>query len=516
MSEQTKSAPAQAKLVPVPSVFARPHDPCETRAIPWTVTDETPTGLTSLNAREMRVPMDDSPESMGVRQHEMLHAALSPMTVEQLDMPTLAAEDGRIETLATLRGIKRKKVLTRDQIREVIHNAASDDFQLASVSVASVGAPHERIVKTALKGMGRDDVLALMTAASEAFREDESFASSERVADMIRAFAEPPPEGKGSGDGDSEDDDSEPQDGDGEGQDGSGNVGPPPPPKSGRKPLKPRKPGKGKPAMPMAHAPRPNPAKATPARTEESEPQPTPEPKQDNRADGIRAYDMPKYMRDSQERFGHEERPENNWAPDVIVETPKRSQRLVQKGRGRGKASDTGTVPKRLSRMTVDQKVFGASRNKKRGTVLLDLSGSTSYLHEITGDIIRQIPAAVVAGYWGNGDGSGTIRVMAANGKMVSDRDLIPDGALNEIDGPAVAWLAAQAAPRLWVFDGGATGKGDDPSLTRAMRREMDYHVQAARIKIIDPNNNRYGNEYGGSDDESLARLTADITATMK
>lgn len=525
--------PKQNKNAPVPAVFARKSDPCDMRAIPWTITDETPTGLTALNIREMRVPMDDAPESMGVRQHEMLHVALSPITADQLDMATLAAEDGRIESLATFKGIKRNKVLDRDQIRETVDGSLSDPFNAACIAVAVVGSPQERIARTALKNKGRDDLLALMDAAGAAYREDESFTSTERVAGMIRDYAEPPPPNGGDGqdgepqEGKPQDGDGEPQDGDGEGQEGKGDIGPPKPaqaPTEPRKPPRKPKPGSGKGFM--AHAPRPSPVRAPSA--SRAPRKRIPESKEGNRKDGIKPVDVAEYAKNAPKEFGYADTEDARWA-EPRIETPARTVRLEKhKGRGKGKASDMGVVPRRMGRMTVDQKVFSSSRHRPRGTVLLDLSGSTSYLREITEDVIRAIPAAIVAGYWGESGSSyddgdtarGVIRILAANGKMVGPEDMTPTGSANEIDGPAVAWLAAQQSPRIWLFDGGATTAGDryigdpDDNPNNPFWREINAHVYAGRIKIIDPN--QIANECQESGKDQTEELVNAVIKVMR
>lgn len=458
-------------IKPVPAVFTRASDPACVRAKDWTFKekdDEGNTGLTSLSDREMFVPMDDSPEALGVRQHEMLHVAMSPIPTGGMDAATLAAEDGRIETLATDKGLHREAVMpdadTSMTLTRAVHKGM---FAVAALAVACVGSPQEAQARTVLTELGLSAVTDLMDAARDAYRADPSFGSTVKVAAMLRELLPEDEQGQGQG-----------QDGKGQGE-GQGKPTGKPTAKSTGKPT-----GKPvKPVSPLAHGYRPATPKPEPYEDERCDQSAT---EQENREDGIKSFDMDEYAdKTRDEMFGTGDR--LNWSQPYL-ETPPRTVRLVEtRGKGKGKASDTGTVPKRLSRMTIDQKVFSSSRHKKKGTVLLDLSGSTSWVHRCVEDIIRKIPAAVVAGYWGC-NGTGILRVLAANGKMVARDLLYPTGDGNEIDGPAIAWLAAQQGPRVWVFDGGATGKDDSGRLTDEMRKELEYYKHVGRIQVIDPN----------------------------
>ena len=88
----------------------------------------------------------------------------------------------------------------------------------------------------------------------------------------------------------------------------------------------------------------------------------------------------------------------------------------------------------------------------------------------------------------------------------------------NEIDGPAIAWLAAQKGPRVWLFDGGATGSGDDACLTDEMRKELDYHQTTGRIQVLDPS--KFHTDDNGNWDSDMraytARAVAAITKAMR
>ena len=148
------------------------------------------------------------------------------------------------------------------------------------------------------------------------------------------------------------------------------------------------------------------------------------------------------------------------------------------------KASDEGAIPMYMHRYAVDKAVFRATRREETGSVLVDVSGSMSMSYEELKAIIAAAPAGIVALYSGAGD-HGYIRIIGHRGKWMhmderspyiqemivkwrkegrsenwiahnvqhfAWRMGMPGG--NQIDKPALEWLAEQPLPRIWVSDG--------------------------------------------------------------
>jgi hypothetical protein len=90
--------------------------------------------------------------------------------------------------------------------------------------------------------------------------------------------------------------------------------------------------------------------------------------------------------------------------------------------------------------------------------------------------------AALVAIYSGS-DQAGELRIVARDGRRADPRDLVPFGRGNIVDEPALAWLAHQSGPRLWISDGGVTGVGDTTSA--ALQRRCKEIVERAGIRRV-------------------------------
>ena len=140
------------------------------------------------------------------------------------------------------------------------------------------------------------------------------------------------------------------------------------------------------------------------------------------------------------------------------------------------RACDVGSVPRNIHRLMTDGRVFDIKRRAAGGTVLIDASGSMHIDTEQITEMLETAPAAVVAMYSGSGD-KGMLTIIAERGKIATpeaiERQRVTVGAGNIIDEPALAWLAKQAEPRLWVCDGIVTGKQDraaDAALTNRIR----------------------------------------------
>jgi len=154
-----------------------------------------------------------------------------------------------------------------------------------------------------------------------------------------------------------------------------------------------------------------------------------------------------------------------------------------------------GTRPRNWGRLATGE-VF--SRTRKRGiadAVLIDQSGSmhwdTTKLHEL----VKKIPVGVVATYSG-GEGEGVLRVVAKDGRMVAPEFVDPYNGGNEIDGPALRWLAQQKGRRVWVSDQGVCASTCHDS--SALMADCEEIVKAHGIRTC------------------LTDKPADILATLK
>jgi hypothetical protein len=175
-----------------------------------------------------------------------------------------------------------------------------------------------------------------------------------------------------------------------------------------------------------------------------------------------------------------------DWS-EMAVSIPRRPERAGRaRGRKASKATDYGTTPTRLWRTTLDGRVFSAKRHARQGTVLIDQSGSMSLGASDVRELIDGVAAAIVAVYSGDGEVSGELRIVAANGHTVRDRDLESFGYGNQVDGPAVYWLAHQRGPRIWVCDYDLTGNYDHGA-SEEMYAQVERLMRAYRIRRLDP-----------------------------
>lgn len=424
------------RITPIPAVFHRDDTPSEVAAKPWTFGEGT--GATELYGRTMEIPLDDSEESAGIRAHEMLHVALSPYSHEEMDFATLAAEDGRVETLATARGVVRPIPMTREEFRKTLDGAS--ELLLPSLAVASTGAPGEPLVREWLDERGRSDIADLMDWAHGVYLSGDSHENTLRkVASRIRALASV-----------------------------TGNPAPPPPSAAlfGH--------GKPKPTPTPENKPSEDAAAQEIASkgTRPSDGSPVPVP---SMVLPVNPEDYTPLNPDDYATWG-----------EMRIETPPLPEILSDaRGSLRTRATDFGTVPRKLYRLPLDGKVFTSHKHKRQGTVLIDMSGSMSLDPDDVAELVRSAPAAVVAGYWGE-DRMGPVRILANNGRMAETRFFYPEGGGNEIDGPALWWLSRQRAPRLWVSDGYISA-ADDAEPSQDMRKEVETILRRSRIRQIDP-----------------------------
>lgn len=162
------------------------------------------------------------------------------------------------------------------------------------------------------------------------------------------------------------------------------------------------------------------------------------------------------------------------WIIPEVVEPP-----LEANNRGVGNfavtSAETGIQLRwhSLHRIVTDGVVFRRAARRpgalQKGTVLIDISGSMSFTDKNLQAIINMLPHATIAVYSGEipyvGAQKAYVVVVGRNGKRVHSLEDIPRGGGNMCDGPALLWLSRQAAPRLWICDGGVTGKGDQQAL---------------------------------------------------
>lgn len=418
------------EIHPIPAVFHRADSPADTRDKPWTFEPADGTGATSLRERIMSIPVDDSPESAGIRAHEMLHAALSPYVTGPMDMETLAAEDGRVETLATQAGIVRPMATTPEKTREILSGLSGENLAMAAIAVT--GSPQEEVARAWLTANGHGDITDLMDWARTQYQAGKGMEATKAVAERLRRRV------------------------------GSG-------------------PRKGTPAPLLAHIP-PLPAHIPPPpppKQLDTPPLPEPAPEAPRMTLPVHADE---YIPPPVE---HTDRA--SWAK-MAIETPPLPV-IVSNVHGgkRTRSTDYGTVPRNLWRAGIDGKVFSSRRHRRQGTVLIDASGSMPLSASDIEQFTREAPAAVVAIYWGRFfEPTGTLRVVADNGRMGESSAFERDDSANAIDGPALWWLSKQRGPRVWVSDGGITGSKDG-GVTPEMQKEVDAVLRRSRIRTIEP-----------------------------
>jgi hypothetical protein len=146
---------------------------------------------------------------------------------------------------------------------------------------------------------------------------------------------------------------------------------------------------------------------------------------------------------------------EPKWGAMDIVE-PKRTERLPGKHLQKNKyrSTDMGVVPRNIHRTIIDGNVFAVKRQTLGGSVLIDDSGSMSWLPEQIEAVMIAAPAVIVAAYSGART-RGELKILAKDKKRVPTNDIKTRYGGNDIDMPALEWLAAQTKPRIWVTDGG-------------------------------------------------------------
>lgn len=152
--------------------------------------------------------------------------------------------------------------------------------------------------------------------------------------------------------------------------------------------------------------------------------------------------------------------------------------------------TDEGVIIKYPDREFTDGKIYGIKNTNKRGggSIMLDWSGSMSLSSERVFELIKMCPRRTkVACYSGTGD-KGRIILCADKGRYIDEETLtyLRLGGGNVIDGPAVAWLALNAKPRIWISDGRAFGvlRGHEGIVSQA-RIINELHDTMVKYNII-------------------------------
>jgi len=165
---------------------------------------------------------------------------------------------------------------------------------------------------------------------------------------------------------------------------------------------------------------------------------------------------------------------------DMRIETPQLSVRHKNAASRRTTASTKGSRIRHLNRM-VTGAIFGRTRQSAPpDAVLIDDSGSMHWDADKFYKLVEQLPVGTIAAYSGEG-GTGVLRILAKDGRMVPP-DLIqtPYGG-NEVDGPALRWLAQQRGRKVWVSDEGVCSEHGHAADLKA---DCDAIVRASGIKV--------------------------------
>jgi hypothetical protein len=171
---------------------------------------------------------------------------------------------------------------------------------------------------------------------------------------------------------------------------------------------------------------------------------------------------------------------------ELEITQPELTQRVVNRN-GRGarawKPAVEGSVVLYAHRAGLDGAVYRRAVRRGGLTVLVDASGSMSLQPEDLSQILSAAPGKPLVGIYGGDGDRGELRIVARGGYRAPDSALEPPGVGNIVDIPCLDWLASQRGKRLWVSDGGVTGKGDrgGPSL----REEAEQICRRARIQRV-------------------------------
>ena len=170
------------------------------------------------------------------------------------------------------------------------------------------------------------------------------------------------------------------------------------------------------------------------------------------------------------------------------IATPALTVTVQRPGTHNHASSDSGVQLRDITRYATDGMVFSRSRQRpgtiRRGTFLLDASGSMALTVRDVEEIVNAVPSATVALYSGKARGESFITIVAKDGKRCN---------LNEVeylrgntcDGPGLLWLSRQMFPRFWYCDGLVTNRVEQ--INETIIAECEALKVAGRIIHIDP-----------------------------
>jgi hypothetical protein len=161
-----------------------------------------------------------------------------------------------------------------------------------------------------------------------------------------------------------------------------------------------------------------------------------------------------------------------NWIPVTAIDRMPLVRRAAQsRNRGR-KLSETGVALGSAYDAVApnERRPFVAKRRGGIGglTVAIDCSGSMSIEPRQLERLLLTHPQGVVVTYsskvgrYSPEGEKAIVRVIASHGRVAATSDFREGRAGgNGCDGPVLEWLAKQSGDRVWICDGGITGKGD-------------------------------------------------------
>lgn len=159
-----------------------------------------------------------------------------------------------------------------------------------------------------------------------------------------------------------------------------------------------------------------------------------------------------------------------------------------RRGPGRGyRPAAEGSVVRYLDRWPSGMIFRGCARRRGKATVLIDTSGSMTLSAKDLDRLLAETPVGVTVAIYSGQDAKGELRIVAARGLRASDAHLEPFAVGNVVDAPALAWLARQPSPRVWVSDGHVTGVGDRGSdAVRGECKELALKGRIRRVSDVD------------------------------
>jgi hypothetical protein len=161
------------------------------------------------------------------------------------------------------------------------------------------------------------------------------------------------------------------------------------------------------------------------------------------------------------------------------IDSPPLSVATVKATSQKTTPSLSGSKVQNYNRLATGE-IFG---RRRKGTtpdaVLIDQSGSMHWDSDKLAELVKAMPVGIVAGYAGEG-GTGILRILAKDGRMVAASRVEHEYGGNEVDGPALRWLARQPGRKVWVSDEGVCSDAGNEQDLMADCRSV---TQAAGIK---------------------------------